>query len=124
MEIEISLSLPPSRLLLTVYQGSRQPAGSGGQASVPAGLFLKALACAGVECIPGALGLAGISHQQWPRSLWPALWVDQATFPAKSVSIRGWPQVGLLGDAGGLATQCVQRLITVPRRGASVGHGI
>ena len=67
MEIEFSLSFPPSHLLLTVCQGSRQPAGPGGQASVLIRLFLKALACADLECIPGALVLAGISHQRWSR---------------------------------------------------------
>lgn len=53
MEIKFSLSSPPNRLLLTVCQGSRQPAGPGGRALVPVGLFLKTLACAGVECSPG-----------------------------------------------------------------------
>lgn len=55
MEIEFSLSFPPSRLLLTVCQGSGQPAGHRGQGSVPVRLVLKALAWAGGDCIPGAL---------------------------------------------------------------------
>lgn len=101
MEIEISLSFPSSHLFLTVCQGSGQPAGSGGQASVPVGLFLETLVYAGVECIPAALGPEGISHWWWPRRLLPVPLVGQATIPAKSMSTHGWPQVGLLGDAGG-----------------------
>lgn len=103
MEIEISLSSPPSHLFLTVCQGSGQPAGSRGQASVPVGLFLKTLARAEVERIPAALGPAGISHWRWPRRLLPVPSVGQATIPAKSMSTHGWPQVGLLGNAGGSA---------------------
>lgn len=111
MEIEFSLSFPPSRLLLTVCQGSRRPAGLGGQASAPVRLFLKASACAGVECVPDALAPAGISHQRWPRRYCQAQrWArirSQPTVcprvagqrwglpPGLGVGLGGWPKLDM-----------------------------
>lgn len=116
MEIEFSLSSPPNRLLLTVCQGSRQPAGPGGQASVPVGLFLKALACAGVECGPGlwpwqasliSSGLRGYHQSQgWAKPL---------------TQLRVCPQVGPIGKFWGIGPnwtcKVANHLTTVSCRG-------
>lgn len=112
MEIEFPLSSPPNRLLLTVCQGSRQPAGPGGQAVVPVGLLLKALACAGVECRP--------DHRPWQASLiYSGLrgYHQSQGWAKPPTLLRVCPQVGPMGKFWGTGPnwtyKVANQLITV-----------
>lgn len=68
---------------------------------MPVGPFRKALARAGVEFIPGALALAGITHQQEPRRYGQAQWwaspLSQPRVCPYMAGHRGHLQ-GMLGD--------------------------
>lgn len=83
-------SQPPPPDCLPRLQAARGPEG---QASVPSGLFLKALACAEVERIPDDLVLAGISHQLWPRRYCQAHHPSQECFHGQR-----WGLQRMLGD--------------------------